>query len=99
MAESAGFLADFPKHSQIKVPAVAKALVRHISFHLGEKCGGSGGTRTPNPLVRSQVLYPIELQIRFSAFLRNEIPFSGKQNMSAWASAVWKFRILGLAGW
>lgn len=29
--------------------------------------GGSGGTRTPGPLVRSQVLYPTELQIRDGA--------------------------------
>lgn len=26
--------------------------------------GAPGGTRTPNPLIRSQMLYPIELPVR-----------------------------------
>lgn len=31
----------------------------------GEFCAGApGGTRTPNPLIRSQMLYPIELPVR-----------------------------------
>ena len=30
------------------------------------KDGDPGGTRTPNPLVRSQMLYPVELRGRFS---------------------------------
>ena len=37
-------------------------------FHRVEFCAGApGGTRTPNPLIRSQMLYPIELPVRRTA--------------------------------
>jgi hypothetical protein len=40
-----------------------RQLLYQLSYKGGIKDGAPGGTRTPNLLVRSQLLYPIELQV------------------------------------
>ena len=35
-------------------------------------CGAPGAIRTPDPLIRSQILYPAELRARFNESLYNK---------------------------
>ena len=52
--------------------------VKKINVSGGNSNGVPGGTRTPNPLVRSQVLYPIELRVR-SALSPNTLAYWGRR--------------------
>ena len=44
--------------------------IRYLMNNFNEKDGDPGRTRTPNLLIRSQLLYPVEL--------RNHLPYNGK---------------------
>ena len=46
-----------------KKERVCRKRQNYVSFHKGQ-FGGLGRIRTPDPLIRSQVLYPTELPIR-----------------------------------
>ena len=48
--------------SKIALVFQKQFLIKIDPIFQAAKQGASGGTRTPNPLLRRQVLYPIELQ-------------------------------------
>ena len=55
---------DAVYHADRKVGKKKPENIKKINVFGGNSNGVPGGTRTPNPLVRSQVLYPIELRVR-----------------------------------
>jgi hypothetical protein len=46
--------------------------------------GAPGGARTPDPLLRRQMLYPAELQARRDYFLDFNVPYATLDNNSLW---------------
>ena len=53
-------MADRSKNSFLVWAGQGQDIAVHISVGLCVLCSALGGTRTPNRLIRSQMLYPIE---------------------------------------
>ena len=61
------FLFGTPKGIRTPVAAVKGQCPRPLDDRGIQKLGAPGAIRTPDPLVRSQILYPTELRVRILA--------------------------------
>ena len=58
-------MADRSKNSFLVWAGQGQDIAVHISVGLCVLCSALGGTRTPNRLIRSQMLYPIEPRAQY----------------------------------